>query len=92
MDRTLMRNLSRCLLEGVRLDHFAGDDGRPTAACWERVEAGTLSSGERVLVALAMALMDYQMPAPPTVDRLLLLDHNNLLVVASVLARLGAWS
>jgi hypothetical protein len=82
MDPTLMRDLARSLLEGVRLQHFIGDDGTPAPACWERLAAGTLSSGERVMVALAMALVDYQMPSPPTVDRLVLLDRGNLARVA----------
>lgn len=90
MDRAMMRQLARDLLAGVQLGHFVGNDGVPTAACWERVKDGTLSSGERVLVTLAMALLDYQVPSPPSVDRLLNLDDGNLLRVAHVLAQLGS--
>ncbi len=55
-------DIARGLLAGVRLERYIEDDG-PTDACWEAVEAGALSGGERGFVAVALTLLGYAPPA-----------------------------
>jgi hypothetical protein len=91
MDQDFRLGVARDLLKGVRLERFVGDDGRPTAECWERLEAGTLSGGELVLVALALAVIDYVVPGPPVkVSALMRLDNDNLLRAATALAAVAS--
>lgn len=90
MDQDFRLGVARDLLKGVRLERFVDADGRPTPECWGRLEAGTLSGGERVLVAVAFAVIDYVVPGPPVkVSALMQLDNANLLRVAVALAALA---
>jgi hypothetical protein len=91
------RDRARHLLAGMRLDHLIGEDGRPTEECWRRID--TLSSGERVMLALALELVDFTMarysgsspgwtdtlPPPPHVGKLWLLDDDNLARLVDVI-------
>ena len=81
--------LAQVLLRGVRLDWMITERGIPSEKCLARIP--TLSSGELVLVCLAFAIIDYGLfgAAPPSVDKLLLLDQGNLARVAAVLRGLA---
>lgn len=87
--RTQLRDLARELLAGVHLEHFVSDAGVPTPECWRRLDEGTLSTGESVLVAVALDVLDYSRPFAWGIGRLLLLDSESLARVARVLAALS---
>ena len=79
------------VLVHVRLAHFIGLDGTPTDECITRMEEGRLSSGERVLVALALAIVDRGPigDSPPKVSDLMRLDNDNLRAVGKALIALA---
>lgn len=81
---------ARHVLAHVRLDHFIGDSGVPTDECVTRIEEGTLSSGEQVLVALSLAILD-RAPFDPQVrvGALMRLDNANLRAVGEALIALA---
>src|SRR5262245_3279785 len=84
MRRDFYVDVARDLLRHLRLEDFIGDDGRPTEKCWDRVKEGTLSGGEQAVVAVAMAILDYSMPAVMVID-LLRLDDASLAAVGHAL-------
>lgn len=77
------RDIARTLLSGVRLERLIGEDGAPTPDAFHRF--GMLSSGEQVLVALAMGILDYQPRTQVCISRLMRLDRDNLRRVAHAL-------
>jgi hypothetical protein len=91
MTRDVLGEVARTLLGHVRLEHFIGDDGRPADGCWKRIEEGTLSTGERVLVALALAIVDFGWPTEPPVriSDLMRLDNDNLRAAGATLIALA---
>lgn len=91
MTREFLGEVARGLLAHVRLSAFIGDDGRPSDECITRIEEGTLSSGERVLVGLALAIVDQGSPFPigPKVGDLMRLDNANLRAAGEALIALA---
>ena len=80
------RDVARELLAGVRLERLIGEDGAPTPDAFHRF--GMLSSGEQVLVALALAILDYQPRNQVCIGRLMGLDRANLRRVGEALIAL----
>lgn len=81
-------SLARSLLAGQWLERLIDFDG-PTGECWNRIESGTMSTGEMVMLAIALELVDYHMPREvmPSVGDLFKLDGENLRrVVGALLA------
>lgn len=87
MKTHLILEIARTMLRGVRLDHLIGPEG-PTRECWDSLTSGTMSSGERVLVALAVAMLDYK-PDRVSVTDLMKLDDANLRRVGDALLSLA---
>lgn len=83
--------IARTLLARVRLDHFLDGHGMPTEECWQRIEAGTMSSGERVMVSVALSVIDYGQGGGevPRISELTRLDCGNLRAVGEALIALA---
>lgn len=76
--------IARRLLSQVRLDYLLDGHGRPTDECWDRLE--TLSGGERVVVEVALAIIDYGTGHKAvSIARLMVLDNANLRAVGEAL-------
>jgi hypothetical protein len=77
------------LLRHVRLQHLIDPvDGVPHESIWDRLE--TCSSGERVMVQLALAILDYSVGEHPCrLSDLMWLDRANLRAAGEALRELA---
>jgi len=89
MTGAFLGEVARGVLARARLARFVDAEGVPTDECWAYLETGTLSSGERVMVAFALAILDYSMAEPVRVSDLMRLDNANLRVVGEALLALA---
>ena len=78
------------LLRQVRLEHLIDPaTGVPHESCWDRL--ATCSSGERVMVQMALVLLDYGVGEHPCrLSDLLRLDRANLRAVGEALVEVAA--
>lgn len=82
--------LARDLLRRInRADHVS-NEGRPTDGLIKAAVSGTMSSGERTIAALALAVLDFTWAAEQIrLAALMRLDNENLREVGRVLLALA---